>query len=390
MTRTRWVVVSLLLLLAVVVLAVAALHGILPDGPTRQAPSLAGASPEDLTGFAQADEPRSFTFPEDHGPHPDYRSEWWYFTGNLSTPKGRSFGYQLTLFRQALRPPDQRPDRDSSWATHQVYMGHFALSDVDSGRFYDAERFARGAAGVAGARTSPVEIWLEDWSIAWNDDGSIRVEAHQPKFSLEIALHSEKPIVFQGEDGLSQKGPEAGNASYYYSYTRLSAQGSVRVDDRDFDVTGTSWLDREFSGSFLSDNQVGWDWFALQLEDGTELMLYQLRRSDRAKSPYSSGTFVSPEGETRRLMSHDFRLTPTSEWTSPRSGTTYPVEWEIVVPSLDATLTVDPKLRDQELSGTFVYWEGAVRVSGTMDGEPVEGEGYVELTGYAESLQGRF
>ena len=389
MARSR-LIVGGILLIVVGGLAAVALKDVLRDEPARQAPSLSGAESLNWTGFAQADQPRTFTFPEDHGPHPQYRSEWWYLTGNLSTPDGRSFGYQLTLFRQALRPSDRRPERDSSWATNQVYMGHFALSEVDRGTFYDAEEFARGAAGVAGAQTSPLEIWLADWSIAWRRDGSIAIEAHQPRFSIDLALNPEKPIVFQGEDGLSQKGPEAGNASYYYSYTRLAAQGHVRVDDGRHDVTGTSWLDREFSSSFLSENQIGWDWFALQLDNGTELMLYQLRQSDGAKSPYSSGTFVPRNAETRALGVTDFHLTPTAEWTSPRSGATYPVAWRIDVPALDATLSVEPKLRDQELSGSFLYWEGAVRVSGTMDGEPVEGVGYVELTGYAESLQGRF
>lgn len=389
MTRTRGIVGSLLLL-TVVVLAVAALNGVLRDGPTRQAPSLSAASSADLTGFAQADQSRAFTFPDDHGPHLPYRSEWWYVTGNLSTDDGRSFGYQLTLFRQALQPPDKQADRASEWATDQVYMGHFALSDVNDGRFYDAERFARGAAGIAGAQTSPVEIWLEDWQIGWRDDGSIAVEAHQPQFGIDLMLNPEKPIVFQGDDGLSRKGPEAGNASYYYSYTRLSAQGRVRVDDQGYDVTGASWLDREFSSSFLGEDQIGWDWFALQFDNDTELMLYRLRRSDGAKSPYSSGTFVPRNAQTRALSVNDFQLTPTAEWTSPRSGAAYPVAWRIDVPSLDATLTVEPKLRDQELSGSFLYWEGAVRVSGTMDGDPVRGAGYAELTGYADSLQGRF
>ncbi len=378
--------------LAIGVLAAAfvGLNAVLSDDTTRQAPTLtAGGAPE-ITGFAQADEPRSFRFPADHGPHPAYRSEWWYFTGNLRTADGREFGYQLTLFRQGLRPPDEPDNRTSDWATNQVYMGHFALSDVDGGRFFDAERFTRGAAGIAGAQTAPVKVWLEDWSIDWRHDGSIAVEAGQPEFAVNLVLNRVKPIVFQGGNGLSQKGPEAGNASYYYSMTRLHAEGTVRVQNREFDVTGRSWLDREFSSSFLSESQVGWDWFALQLDNGTELMLYRLRRADGTKSPFSSGTFVAQNGDTRQLASDDFELTPTDEWTSPRSGATYPIAWRIAVPSLDAVLAIEPKLRDQELSGSFLYWEGAIRVTGRIDGSRIAGEGYAELTGYAESLQGRF
>ena len=384
-------------LLAIVVLAIGALaaafgalDAVLSDDARRRAPTLSASGTGEVTGFAQADEPRSFRFPEDHGPHPAYRSEWWYFTGNLRSADGREFGYQLTLFRQGLRPLDQRESRTSDWAANEVYMGHFALSDVAGGRFFDAERFARGAAGVAGAQTAPVEVWLEDWSIAWRGDGAIAVEAHQPQFSIDLALNPEKPIVFQGGDGLSQKGPEAGNASHYYSYTRLDAQGRVRIDNREFAVSGTSWLDREFSSSFLSDNQVGWDWFALQLDDDTELMLYRLRRADGTKSPFSSGTFVAQNGDTRRLTSDEFELTPIDEWTSPRSEATYPIAWRIEAPSLGAELAIEPKLRDQELSGSFRYWEGAIRVTGRMNGRQVAGEGYAELTGYAESLQGRF
>ncbi len=389
MTRFR-LVGSAILVVAVLALVGGALNFVLSDDAARRAPTLSASDSTDMSGFAQADAPRSFAFPGDHAPHPDYRSEWWYFTGNLATADGRSFGYQLTLFRQALVPPDERADRASDWATNQVYMGHFALSDVDGGRFYDAERFARGAAGIAGAQTSPVEIWLEDWSITWRGQRSLTIEAHQPSFSIDLTLNREKPIVFQGGNGLSPKGPEAGNASYYYSMTRLSAEGTVRTDDRRFEVTGTSWLDREFSSSFLSENQIGWDWFALQLDNDTELMLYRLRRSDGAKSPYSSGTFVAPNGDARHLDGDEFELTPTAEWTSPRSGATYPVAWQIEVPPLDAELTIEPQLRDQELSGSFLYWEGAIRVTGQLRGQAIEGVGYAELTGYAESLQGRF
>ena len=389
MTRRR--IVGTSIVLGLLALGVLALTSLLDSDATDRPPTLdAVGATAPSNAFAQADGPRPFAFPEDHGPHPDYRSEWWYLTGNLQTPNGRAFGYQLTLFRQALVGPDQRPDRRSDWATDQLYMGHFALSDIANRRFHDAERFARSAANVAGAQTGPVEVWLEDWAIEWTPEGNIQARASQAGLDLDLTLAPQKPLVFQGKNGLSQKGPETGNASYYYSYTRLAAEGTLRLNGQEFKLTGTSWLDREFGTSFLSEDQVGWDWFALQLSNGTELMLYRLRKSDGTRSRFSSGTFVDANGGAQHLDAEDFRLESTEHWTSPRSGATYPVAWTISVPDLGVELTIEPKMRDQELSGAFVYWEGAVRASGRTNGESVSGEGYLEMTGYAGSLQGRF
>jgi predicted secreted hydrolase len=484
-------------------------------------------------GFARALAPRDFTFPADHGPHPEFRSEWWYYTGNLATDAGRPFGFQLTFFRTSLAPPTADPTRASAWATPEVWMAHLAVSDPEGGRFYACERFARQALGLAGAEADPFAVWLGSWearnrprgrtptqslgrSLAEQAQGGGRSEAegeakdlagatpdptveatqalvpgmervelaafavgptrdcrplspnerpgeavsgdpnpspaHRPSsspqgielptdaFGLALALEPRKAATLQGDRGLSQKGDQPGNASLYYSLTRLGASGEITAGGRRYAVTGTAWLDREWSTSALSADEVGWDWFALQLDDGSELMLYQLRRRDGTISPHSSGSWIAPAAdqaadhspgtsiagiassgriergansglgatgsmytagdtaaataatptaEQRRavaqtLAAGDFRLEASDLWTSPRGGR-YPARWRISVPSADIALEVVPRLADQELAVSLRYWEGAVTVQGRVRGAPVSGVGYVELTGYAES-----
>lgn len=338
-------------------------------------------------GFTLALEPRPFTFPRDHGPHPDFRSEWWYFVGHLETASGRRFGYQLTFFRQALRP--ESVSRPSAWASRDLYMAHFALSDIDGGRFFAAERFARGAAGLAGA-TVPAgdtrwRVWLEDWQSG--STGStflpLRLEARDGAQRLDITLQGSRPPVFQGDQGFSRKGPKVGAASLYYSFTRLEAEGSVEVDGERFPVRGSGWLDREWSTSGLDPDQVGWDWLALQLDDGRDLMVYRIRKSDGSVEPLSHGSLVSADGSATTLDLADFDLQVLGTWTSP-DGPTYPSRWRLQVPSAGLDLTVEPLLADQELDLTFSYWEGAVEVAGTSRGRPVGGRGYVELVGYGD------
>jgi|CXWL01.1.fsa_nt_gi predicted secreted hydrolase len=347
---------------------------------------------EAAAGFARALASRPFVFPDDHGPHPDFRSEWWYWTGNLATADGRAFGFQLTFFRGALAPPDADARRSSAWATRQGWMAHFAVADVDAkvgtGAFHSAERFARGAVGLAGARATPFRVWTGPWSATAVTPpvgadglapglGAVRLRAALDAVAIDLTLSPRKALVFQGDHGLAAKGPEAGNASYYYSATRLAATGTVHLADGDHAVRGTAWLDREWSTSALGPDETGWDWFALQLADGRELMLYQLRRRDGTRSPFSAGTLVAADGTTVRLADADFTITPTATWTSPRGGT-YPSRWRLAVPSAGLDLDVRPRLTDQELAASVRYWEGAVSVSGSVDGV-----GYVELTGYA-------
>jgi predicted secreted hydrolase len=342
----------------------------------------------DTAGFARAEGPRLFSFPEDHGPHPEFRHEWWYFTGNVDGIDGRRFGFQLTFFRSALRPGTSAVD--SEWATNQAYMGHFALSDIDRGTFRAFERFDRGAAGLAGARATPFQVHVGDW-LAREVPGHgsaprfppIQIVAAEGDVSLSLLLTPVKPVVFQGDAGWSLKGPEPGNASYYYSLTRLDARGTLHVAGEEIRVSGLAWLDREWSTSALGPDLEGWDWFSLQLDDGSELMYYRLRRRDGTTDPHSRGSFVHPAGGVTPLQPADVALDPTGQWRSPR-GALYPSGWELRVATLGLELEILPSLADQEVDLSFRYWEGAVSVRGRRAGVPVRGRGYVELTGYAE------
>jgi predicted secreted hydrolase len=358
------------------------------DEPEVQAQLVATA--DDAAGFARAEGLRPLGFPTDHGPHPDYQTEWWYYTGNLETGGGRHFGYQLTFFRRALVPPEQRQDRPSNWAADQVYMAHFALTDVAGGRYQAFERFARGAAGLAGAQGTPYQIWLEDWGAEEVEPNVVRLRAAQGDLAIDLLLTDRKGPILQGDGGYSQKGPEPGNASYYYSQTRLDSSGTVRMADTTYQVSGLSWMDHEFSTSALAPDQVGWDWFALQMNDGSELMIFQIRKVNGSVDPFSSGTLVAPDGSTRRLRRDDFEIRVGDTWRSPRSGATYPARWTVEVPPADLTLDLEPYLADQELNVSYAYWEGAVQISGEQAGSAINGSGYVEMTGYASSMQGQF
>ncbi|MBD3288148.1 carotenoid 1,2-hydratase [candidate division KSB1 bacterium] len=340
-------------------------------------------SSDDVTGYARAIEPREFRFPQDHGPHNDFRTEWWYFTGNLETADKRQFGFQLTIFRNSLSP--EQADRKSDWATNQVYMGHFALTDVDGGEFYAYERFARGAIGIAGVKRNPVQIKIEDWEISL-EENKIDIRAAAKESSIDLDMKSEKPIVFHGEKGLSRKGAEPGNASYYYSMTRLASSGIIKINDESFRVAGDAWLDREWSTSALAEDQTGWDWFSLQLDNNAELMYYQIRRMDGTPDRFSKGTLVNADGASVNISKEDVNLQVTGYWESPRGGS-YPSGWRLELPRENINLIITPLVRDQELALSFRYWEGAVSVEGTYQGNSVSGKGYVELTGYADQGQ---
>jgi predicted secreted hydrolase len=318
-----------------------------------------------------------------------HHTEWWYYTGNLDTVDGRHFGYQFTIFRSALVSPEDRQQRPSSWATDQVYMAHFAVTNVDTGRFHSFERFSRGAAGLAGAQASPYQVWLEDWRVEELEPGVYHLRAAQDDVAIDLRLSDLKGPILQGDRGYSQKGPEPGNASYYYSLTRLASSGTVRVGETAYKVDGLSWMDHEFSTSALGPELVGWDWFSIQLDNGSELMVFQLRREDGSTDPFSSGTTVDPDGNTTRLGHQDFTVIVNDTWRNPHSDATYPAQWTISVPSKDLILEVTPYLADQELDASFIYWEGAVRIVGEHAGSAVSGNGYVELTGYAHSMQGQ-
>jgi predicted secreted hydrolase len=338
---------------------------------------------ESAEGFAPVVPGKTFAFPADHGPHPEFRTEWWYFTGNLETTEERRFGFQLTFFRSALAPA--MPERKSAWATRQAWLAHFTVSDIAGGKFHSFERWSRDALGLAGARAEPFRIWVKDWTATSERTFPLRLSASADQAAIDLLLQQGKPPVLQGERGLSRKSAEPGNASYYYSLTRMPASGSVTVEGERFEVTGLAWMDREWSTSSLGKDQVGWDWFSLQLSDGWDLMLYRLRRKDGTADPASSGTLIDSRGESRALNPSKFQILPSGEWRSPRSGARYPTRWRLRIPQEDLDLEVRPLLADQELDVSFRYWEGAVSIEGVHRGQPIRGHGYVELTGYAES-----
>ena len=374
------------------------------DDSIQTSLSVSSALSADTAGYTRARGPRPFIFPADHGAHPDFRTEWWYYTGNVQTDEGRRFGYQLTIFRTALTPPmhgpaepvyasrvsptagdPQHADSSRSWSTNQVYMAHLALTDVESGEHHAHERFSRGAAGLAGATAEPYRVWIEDWRIeGLNGADSVRIQADVDGFGLDLVAARAKPIVLQGEDGYDRKGPQPGNASFYYSMTRMATHGTIRLEGSPLPVRGWSWLDREWGTSALSEGQVGWDWFSLQLRNDVEIMYYQIREGDGSASPFSGGIVVEPGGGTTRFTLNDVKLEVLDTWVSPSGLARYPSRWRLEVPSRRLALRMTPEVANQELSLSIRYWEGAVRVEGTYGGAPVRGAGFVELTGYDE------
>lgn len=355
----------------------------------REAPPVAAPLPVDRVlgpqpdaGFTRATQPATLQFPADHGPHDDFALEWWYLSGNVYTPEGRRFGYQFTLFRIGLRPG--APAADSRWRSNQIYMGHAAITDVSGGRHYSAQRLSRAAAGLAGAGSQPLAIWLDSWSLRGGGEPfplALAADAEDFGIALQLAA-GEKPLILQGEQGLSRKSATPGNASYYYSFTRLPTAGTLRVGATAFTVSGESWLDHEWSSSALDDDQAGWDWFALQLDDGRELMFYRLRYRDGSMHPYSRGSLVLPDGSTRELTPALVTLTPESYWEAP-DGTRYPVAWRLAVPEEGLDLRVKAVLDDQAMDDAVRYWEGAVDVTGSHTGK-----GYLELSGYTPTREG--
>ena len=332
--------------------------------------------------FARALTPQKFTFPIDHGPHNLYQTEWWYFTGNLKNAQGRQFGYELTFFRFALNP--ETSESKSAWRSNQMYMAHLTLTDVEKRRFYTDERFSRAGNDLAGALTKKYQVWLYDWSAKTEGDADfpLRLHAKTDDFGINLLLTSQKGYILQGNQGLSQKSLKPGNASYYYSYPRLETKGAVTIASEQFSVTGASWMDREWSTSALSEEQSGWDWFALQFSDDSELMFYQLRRKDGQQDSNSSGSFVRADNGKIALKESDVNIQILDNWKSPHSKITYPSRWHLSIPNQNLEIEIVPLLNDQELNVSYRYWEGAVSIKGTKNGKLISGQGYVELAGY--------
>jgi predicted secreted hydrolase len=333
---------------------------------------------------------RIWNFPGDHGAHPEFRTEWWYFTGHVEDESGRLFGYQLTFFRQGMA---QKPLQKSAWALRDVYFAHAALSDVADQKLHVLEKVSRGSLGMADYSREKMDIRLENWSIRQTGENGFALKAQGGEVELSLDLEAVKPKVFHGKGGLSQKAEGAGNASFYYSYTRLQSKGLLRLSKREFRLKGWSWFDHEFSTTALSEQQVGWDWFAIQLESGEELMMYGLRLRDGTVDRYSHGTWVDKNGISTSLALKDFHVSVLDMWKSVQSGGNYPAAWKIEIPSKRLVLEVRPAFADQELRlkglAPLNYWEGSCKVEGQREGQPTKGRAYVEMTGYAGSLRDR-
>ncbi len=375
--------------------------------------------------FRRAEGQRVWRFPRDHGQHPPYRLEWWYYTGIVRTAEGRPFGYQVTFFRQGL--PGAAPGRPSAWAVRSLYLAHVALSDIAAQRYRHASRAGRDSLGLSGAAPDRHAVWLGPWraDALADDPHGVRLTVDAGDFALALTLHGRGPPLLHGTGGLDRKGDAPGQASWYYSQPRMETAGTLRVDGTQWRVEGSTWMDHEFGTSQLGPALAGWDWLALRLDDGSALMLYRLRRHDGTADPASGGDWVTADGRRTRLAlggadapARDVRratFTPGRNWHSPVTGADYPLEWHLTVPvppeepltvpgplerrravpgPAQATLElrITPAFDAQEQAaapGTpFAYWEGAVWAEGTLAGRPVRGEGYLELTGYAGPLGG--
>lgn len=333
----------------------------------------------------------SFAFPQDHGAHNQFLLEWWYFTGHVFTKPGRRFGYELTFFRKAVQ--DSRVEANSSqWAIHHLYLAHFALTDVESGHFRFEEKLSRAGMGKAGAETGRMHVWVDQWAVLPLDSGHqrLRLQASAQHMKIDLLLSGKKSPVIHGKDGISRKGENPGQASHYYSLTRLETHGTLEMAEESWEVSGLSWMDHEFGSGDLGAQQVGWDWFSLQLEQNTEIMVYLLRLKNGTVDPASSGSIILGDGTSRHLIRDDIILNVTSTWESPHTHARYPASWNLKIPSMDMALNIQPVMADQELRTTkstqVTYWEGAVDVNGLHKGKTIRGLGYVELTGYAKPL----
>jgi predicted secreted hydrolase len=366
MNKRRW---SLAAIVAATILAIA---------------SVQGQAPGDRV-WKVAEPGRSIALPADHVSHPDYKVEWWYYTGNLDTREGRRFGYQLTFFRVGV---SREPAGPSRWTVRDLHMAHFAVSDLGAGQFHAFDRLQREGAGWAGAATDRYRVWNGQWSVAAEADGSHRLQARDSESGIAIDLHLTNTTrwVGHGRDGYSQKGRDPGNASEYYSLPRLTTQGTLTIDGRAHEVTGRSWMDHEFGSSMLEADQVGWDWFGLHLDDGRDVMLYQMRRRDGSRDPFSSGTIIAADGTAVHLTRDDYTLAARETWRSAQTGAVYPIRWHVEIPGQHLAFDVQAAMPDQELytphSTGVTYWEGAADISGSGESRALRGRGYMELTGY--------
>lgn len=333
-------------------------------------------------GFSYAIEPHDFRFPRDHAAHPKFRSEWWYFTGNLVGKNGRDYAFDITFFRFALQAEEFTSQ--SPFRTSQIYLAHFAVADIENQTYLHAEKLARAFPEVAGATIDPIRVQVGNWSITQTNssDEHWLLEAATKQFGMQLKLEAMRPIVLQGQNGLSRKSHEPGNASYYYSIPKLSVNGALSLDGETIDVSGDAWFDREWSTSALANGQVGWDWFGLQIADDIELMYYQIRRKDGRKNQENHGVLILDNGATNVILGSEIILTPLDYWTSPETSARYPISWRLQAPEHALDITVTAKFNDQQSTDTFTYWEGAVTTQGSFGQRTIQGHGFLEMTGY--------
>jgi predicted secreted hydrolase len=338
--------------------------------------------------FKQALPGFKFDFPKDHASHEDFKTEWWYYTGHLLTEDKRPFGFELTFFRTGIDA--DTPDAKSAWTLNNIYLAHFALSDEKEKKFYYFEKLNRAGLSCAGAASDHFHVFNEGWSAELLGDTMV-IQADSPKFRLHLMLDSSMPPVVHGKDGVSQKASCKGCASHYYSLTRLKTKGVLSEGGKCTNVTGLSWMDHEFGSNQLTKDQVGWDWFSLQLDDDSQLMLYVMRNTEGGIDENSSGTIIAKDGTSKHLNLSDFQIKSLRKWKSSASGGTYPLSWEIEIPSEKLKVKVEPTFDAQELvtkgSTGVTYWEGSATVKGTRRARPIGGRAYVEMTGYAEKFR---
>jgi predicted secreted hydrolase len=339
--------------------------------------SLYAAGPD----YRQALPGYRYQFPRDHFDHPEFRTEWWYYTGNLRSGDGHRYGFELVFFRQGQRRGPS--DNPSAWRVDDLYLAHLALTDIDGRRYRYYKRLNRAGPGIAGISFEQGRIWNGNWESQWDTaSGTQQLSAVAEDIRFQLRLTPRKPPVINGENGVSRKAEGTGQASYYVSFPRLSVEGTLNGAG----VSGTAWMDHEWFTNQLAPNQAGWDWFSVQLDNDTEFMLFQLRHLDGTIDPYSSGTYIDSNGHATHLSRGQFELQPLEYWTSPKTRARYPIRWRIAIPSLKLTLECAAALPDQELisedAAGPTYWEGAVSYSGTA-----QGVGYLELTGYTKPMR---
>lgn len=355
-----------------------------------------GASPQlgNVPLWRSAEPGWHYEFPRDHGPHREFRTEWWYATGTLLDEGGREYGFQLTFFRQGIRPGSS-PAGSSRFRVNELPFAHFALSDISDRTFRHYQRTTRAAFGEAGFGIPPGRLaWMEDWVLETDPRGGLHLKASQPSVKdppitergIDLTMASDRPPLLHGKEGVSPKSSRPGHSSHYYSLTRLQAAGTVTIHGKVRRVRGLVWFDHEWATNSLDSQETGWDWSGLHLDNGDDLMIFRIR-DRQGLTAFTAGTLRDASGRVHDL--EDLEIRPTGSWKSPHTKGIYPAGMDVRVPSEKMTLTLTPKLPDQELLlPPFAYWEGAVRASGSKGDAQLQGEGYLELTGYGGEIMG--